>query len=76
MALLCLATNDLPAADQQLETVIRLDPENSKAYGNLGYVESLQGRMTAARAALEKALQLDPDDSAARDFLSRLPPGH
>jgi hypothetical protein len=76
MALLCLATNNLPAAYRELQTVIRLDPGNSQAYGNLGYVEARQGRMTEARAACEKALQLDPDDSIVRDFLSRLTPGH
>ena len=45
MALLRMATNDFPAAHQELLTVIRLDPENSRAYGNLGYVESRQGKI-------------------------------
>jgi hypothetical protein len=73
LAVLCIATNDLRGAYLELQTVLRLDPENSKAYGNLGYVESLRGRMTEARADLERALQLDPDDSAAREFLEGLP---
>ncbi len=68
-----LAQNDLAAAYRELQTVLQLDPGNAKAYGNLGYLESRRGRFVEARAAAEKALRLDPDDSAVRDFLARLP---
>jgi len=75
LAVLCLATNDLSAAYRELQTVLLLDPDNSQAYGNLGYIASRQGRMTEARAALEKALQLDPEDATVREFLEHLPRG-
>jgi Flp pilus assembly protein TadD len=73
LAVLCIATNNLPTAYSELQKVIQLDPQNSKAYGNLGYVESRRGNLIGARADLERALQLDPDDSAARAFLATVP---
>jgi hypothetical protein len=75
LAVLNLGANDLSAAYRELMTVLRLDPGNSKAYGNLGYIYSITGKPGEARAAFEKALQLDPDDSTVRDSLARLPRG-
>ena len=72
LAVLCIATNNLPVAYSELQKVVQLDPQNSQAYGNLGYVESRRGHLKEARADLEHALQLNPDDSAARAFLATL----
>lgn len=75
IATLYLTTRDWASAERELHTAIRFDPKNAKAYGNLGYVEACEQKVSEARADLEKAMELDPYDSAARDFLARLPAG-
>jgi tetratricopeptide (TPR) repeat protein len=72
LAELDLRSNELAAAYRELMTVLRLDPDHEQAYGNLGYIYSLAGKKAEARAAFEKALQLDPGDSIVRDQLARL----
>ena len=53
--ILDLTANDLPsAASRGFLEVLRLDPDNSKAYGNLGYIDSITGKPAEARAAFGK----------------------
>jgi tetratricopeptide (TPR) repeat protein len=51
---------------------IRLDPQRVDAYRNLGHLEWTEGHPGPARAALQKALELSPDDPYAHYYLGRV----
>jgi Flp pilus assembly protein TadD len=61
-------------ADAQTEflTAIRLNPANSKAFGNLGFVYLALGNIDAAEANLAQALKLNPADDLARSTLQEI----
>jgi len=70
--------NDLPGALEQYETLIRIDPSNAEAYAQAGrivYLTAAKAPATqaadlvdAARARLDKAVELDPELPDARFF--------
>ena len=51
---------------------IRLDPQMADAYRNLGFLEWNQHQLEAARDALNKAVELSPNDSFAHYYLGRV----
>ena len=51
---------------------VRKSPGSARAWNNLGYAYQLEGRREEARAAYQRALALDPDDSKARINLQGL----
>lgn len=59
-------------AAEEYREAIRLDPQRVEAYRNLGHLEWIEGHADAARAALERALELSPNDSYAHYYLGRL----
>ena len=65
-----------PEAIAQWESVLRVDPENIEALLNLGLtLGQMPGQRDEARALVEKALQLAPDNARARRLLDRLNTG-
>jgi Flp pilus assembly protein TadD len=52
--------------------VIRLSPDNVRAYENLGIIYFDAGRMAEAEAVFQEILQRDPDNIQARMKLSVL----
>jgi Flp pilus assembly protein TadD len=52
--------------------VIRLNPDDYQAFGNLGVICLTEGRLADAQNYLETALRLNPDDLVARKNLTRL----
>src|ERR1700674_2941661 len=51
---------------------IRLDPRMEDAYRNLGFLEWTEHQLEPAREALERAVELSPNDSFAHYYLGRV----
>ena len=54
-----------PQAETIWRKVLQLEPNNGKAYNNLGNALRRQGKLPEALAAHQKALQLNPNDAEA-----------
>jgi protein O-GlcNAc transferase len=61
-AVQALASGDYTAAERGFQTIIREQPRNVGALGNLGIVYSRTNRADEAIATYERALRLSPDD--------------
>lgn len=59
------------AADEYREAT-RLDPGLEDAYKNLGFLEWTEHRLESARAQLQRAVEIAPDDSFAHYYLGRV----
>ena len=59
-------------AANEYQEAIRLDPSLEEGYKNLGFLEWTEHHLESARAHLQRALQLAPDDSFAHYYLGRV----
>jgi putative PEP-CTERM system TPR-repeat lipoprotein len=57
---------DLDAAVAQIEDALRVDPDRSGTYSNLGALELSRGKRDAAAKAFKRAVELEPRSVAAR----------
>ncbi len=64
--------NSLRESTTLFEKAAALSPNNSETWNRLGLVYIQQGRIEDARAAWQKALQLQPNRSDTRAFLKKL----
>jgi tetratricopeptide (TPR) repeat protein len=62
-------------ARRALERALRAEPENIKVIVNLGAIAVRQDRRSEAAGFFRAALDLDPDDPAAKNWLERLEAG-
>ena len=58
-------------AANEYREAIRLDPKLEDGYKNLGFLEWTEHHLESARAQLQRALELAPDDSFAHYYLGR-----
>jgi len=65
-----LGRGDLPGAEGELRKAVELSPEDAESLGLLGVVLGTQQKLQEADVYLEKALRLDPADSATRRNLA------
>ncbi len=65
-----LGRGDLPGAERELRKAVELSPEDAESLGLLGVVLGTQQKLQEADIYLEKALRLDPADSATRRNLA------
>ncbi len=72
LALCQTELGELSAAKVSLEKALRLEPENVKIIVNLGALSHRMGKIGEARGFFISALEFDPDDALARDWLSRI----
>src|ERR1035441_2412091 len=63
-AVRALAAGDYETAERGFQSVLRAEPRNVAALGNLGVVYSHTNRADQAIAVYRRALQLSPDDKA------------
>ena len=61
-------------ARRALEKALRVEPENVKIISNLGAIALRQGRRSEAAGFFRTALEIDPDDPAAKNWLAGLGP--
>jgi tetratricopeptide (TPR) repeat protein len=59
-------------AAAEYREAIRLDPRMEDAYRNLGFLEWTGHQIESAREALERAVELTPEDSFAHYYLGRV----
>jgi tetratricopeptide (TPR) repeat protein len=59
-------------AANEYREAIRLDPSLEDGYKNLGFLEWTEHHLESARANLQRALELAPDDSFAHYYLGRV----
>jgi len=59
----------MSAAEEQISAAVRLDPSDAGAQASLGMVFAELGRLPEAKACLERALQLNPENSKIKDSL-------
>lgn len=60
------ASKDLDGAVQQIEEALRIDPNRSGTYSNLGELEQTRGHRDEAEQAFRKAVDLDPQSVPAQ----------
>src|SRR5204863_7477517 len=70
-----LARGELEHAEGLFEQVAEADPRNAIAHVGLARVASRRGDRDGARGHLERALDIDPDEAAARRLLHDLDAG-
>jgi tetratricopeptide (TPR) repeat protein len=63
-AVRALAAEDYQTAEREFRSVLRLEPRNVAALGNLGVIYSRTGRADEAAGVYRRALELSPDDEA------------
>jgi Tfp pilus assembly protein PilF len=57
--------NDLAGAGKTFRKVLEMDPDNKRAWYNLGVIAQNEGKKAEARTAYDKALKSDPNFSPA-----------
>jgi Tfp pilus assembly protein PilF len=67
-----LARDELEHAERMFGQVAEADPRNAIAVVGLARVASRRGDAAGARLRLERALEIDPDEAAARRLLDEL----
>ena len=67
-----LARDELDHAERLFGQVADADPRNAIALVGLARVASRRGDRDGARSHLERALEIDPDEAAARRLLDEL----
>jgi tetratricopeptide (TPR) repeat protein len=65
-----LEHGDLPAAERELRSAVELSPDDAEVLGLLGVVLGTQQKLQEADTYLERALRIDPSDSATRRNLA------
>ncbi|WP_016854486.1 tetratricopeptide repeat protein [Halomonas smyrnensis] len=69
-AMRAYGNGNLAAMERDLRTIIERDPDNANALNALGYTladENIEGRLEEARALIERALELEPNNPAILD---------
>jgi Tfp pilus assembly protein PilF len=70
--MLLAKTGDLKGAKDQLDTALRLDPEQYMAHNSLGELLLKQEKLNEAKSHFEQALRIEPGFAPARKNLSAI----
>ncbi|MDH7483695.1 MAG: tetratricopeptide repeat protein [Spirochaetales bacterium] len=72
LAICQMERGDLKTARRNLEHALRLEPENLKIIANLGALSAREGRISEALGFFRAALEIDPEDRIAKDWIRKL----
>jgi Flp pilus assembly protein TadD len=75
LAICLMECGDLKSARRELETALRLDPENIKIISNIGVLAMKSGNKNEAAAFFRAALEIDPQDEISKEALLKLSNG-
>jgi tetratricopeptide (TPR) repeat protein len=64
---------DYETAIENYQIALTIQPDYVRAMTNLGNAEAALGKTDAARAAFQRALDIDPQNEAAQQGMERLP---
>jgi len=70
LAICLMETGDLRGARRQLEAALRADGDSVKIVSNLGALALREGKRGEAAAFFRAALEIDPEDGIAREYLA------
>ena len=65
-------SGELETARSHLERALRIEPENEKIIVNLGALAFHQGHIEEAEGFFRTAIELDPDDRIAKEWLKKI----
>ena len=74
LAICLMEQGDYRAARKELEAALREEPDNVKIISNLAVLALKSGDDDEAAGFFRTVLELEPQDSLAREYLSRRPP--
>jgi tetratricopeptide (TPR) repeat protein len=74
LAICLMETGDAAGAKRELEAALYNDPENVKIISNLGALALKTGDKEKAAAFFRTALEIDPNDPVAKEYLENLIP--
>ena len=72
MANLYLLKGDTLATIREYQSILQKDPTFTGVWVNLGIVYAISGQKEQARQAWQQALRIEPDNTVAKSYLSRL----
>jgi tetratricopeptide (TPR) repeat protein len=72
LAICLMELGDYSGARKELETALRMEPENTKIISNRGALALKQGKPQEAAGFFRAVLGLDPDDPVAAAYLRKL----
>jgi tetratricopeptide (TPR) repeat protein len=75
MAICQIELGNLPGARSSLEKALCLEPENVKIIVNLGALAHRMGKWGEALGFFRSALEIDPDDALARNWMEKVESG-
>lgn len=72
MGTLAMQVGEFDRAIEAFSALTRIDPDNATGYYNLAVAFASKRQFASARSAAERALEIDPNYTAAKDMLRRL----
>lgn len=71
MANLVLKAGDIQGAIHRYEVILEIEPQLTDVWIDLGVAHALRGEMVEARWAWRKAINIDPDNALAKQYLEQ-----
>ena len=66
------AMSDYTAAEEAFQAALKIDPAQPSVWNNLAYALAQLGRYQSSLAAIEQAIQLDPENQNFKDSFDEL----
>ena len=67
-----VAYSDLDKSIENLKAALNIEPNNNEKYCDIGVVYFLANRYVEAENYLKKTLEINPDNSRAKDFMQKI----
>ena len=67
-----IENEEFAEAQELLERVVQIEPQNADAWNYLGFSQRMQGNFEGSLTSYEKALAINPDHIGANEYLGEL----